>query len=160
MVKAEDLQTRNKAGKALITVDDDATILKPLLIGNKESDLLAVASKTGRLLIYKVSELPELSQGKGNKLIGINGAKLAIGADGIATMEIIPEKASMIIHCGKRTINLSSKEIEERISSRSKAGDLLPRGFQKIDSLEIVVPKSEEEEVQTPPIEDTEFTLE
>jgi YggT family protein len=31
MVKAEDLQTRNKAGKALITIDEDATILKPLL---------------------------------------------------------------------------------------------------------------------------------
>ncbi len=160
MVKAEDLQTRNKAGKALITIDEDATILKPLLVGNKNTDLLAVASKTGRLLIYKVNELPELSQGKGNKLIGINGAKLAIGADGIATMEIVPEKASMIIHCGKRTINLSSKEIEERISSRSKAGDLLPRGFQKIDFLEVIVPKSEEDEVQTPPIEETEFTLE
>lgn len=131
-----------------------------MLVGNKDTDLLAVASKTGRLLIYKVNELPELSQGKGNKLIGINGAKLAIGADGIATMEIVPEKASMIIHCGKRTINLSSKEIEERISSRSKAGDLLPRGFQKIDFLEVIVPKSEEDEVQTPPIEETEFTLE
>ena len=55
---------------------------------------------------------------------------------------------------------ISSKEIEERISSRSKAGDLLPRGFQKIDFLEVIVPKSEEDEVQTPPIEETEFTLE
>ena len=52
------------------------------------------------------------------------------------------------------------QEIEERISSRSKAGDLLPRGFQKIDFLEVIVPKSEEDEVQTPPIEETEFTLE
>ena len=55
MVKAEDLQTRNKAGKALITIDEDATILRPLLVGNKDTDLLAVASKTGRLLIYKVN---------------------------------------------------------------------------------------------------------
>ena len=57
-------------------------------------------------------------------------------------------------------VGVSSKEIEERISSRSKAGDLLPRGFQKIDFLEVIVPKSEEDEVQTPPIEETEFTLE
>ena len=53
-------------------------------------------------------------------------------------------------------MNLSSNEIAERISSRSKSGDLLPRGFQKIDSLEVVLPKNGEE-VQ---LEEMEFVLE
>lgn len=140
MTKSTDMQSRNKAGKALITIDDDASILRPLEVVNKETDLIAVASKAGRLLIYKVSEVQELSQGKGTKLMGINTAKVAIGADGLVAMAILPEGSSLIIHAGKRIIKLSVKELEDRISSRSKSGDMLPKGYQKIDSLEVVLP--------------------
>ncbi|MGN1281441.1 MAG: DNA topoisomerase IV subunit A [Succinivibrio sp.] len=161
VVKSEDLQTRIKAGKALLNVDDDAVILPPMKIDNLENDMIAVASKSGRLLIYKVSELPALSQGKGNKLIGINGAKLAIGADAVIALSILHSNSSLVIHCGKRTISLSPKEIEQRLSSRSKAGDLLPRGFQKIDELEVITPKDDEsQDSSIVPIEETEFVLE
>ncbi|NLK84938.1 MAG: DNA topoisomerase IV subunit A [Aeromonadales bacterium] len=158
ITKGTDLQTRNKAGKALINFED-ANVLQPLEIENAETDNIAVASKMGKLLIYKLKELPALSQGKGNKLMNINGAKLAIGADGIAAMAVIPENCSMVIHCGKRVINLSAKEIAERLSSRSKAGDALPRGFQKVDYLEVIHPEVEDGGVQEAPVPDPEFTL-
>ena len=156
ITSGENLQTRNKAGKALISIDDDATMLNPIEITDKENDLIAVASQSGRLLIYKISELPSLNSGKGNKLIGISGAKLAIGSDGIASIAILKPEAALIIHCGKRFLNLSATEIADRISSRSKSGDLLPRGFQKIDYLEVVLPKNGEEVM----LEEMEFVLE
>ncbi|MBQ2382042.1 MAG: DNA topoisomerase IV subunit A, partial [Succinivibrio sp.] len=156
ITSGENLQTRNKAGKALISIDEDATMLSPIEISDKENDLIAVASQSGRLLIYKLSELPSLNSGKGNKLIGISGAKLAIGSDGIASVAILKQDAALIIHCGKRFLNLSATEIADRISSRSKSGDLLPRGFQKIDSLEVVLPKNGEEVL----LEEMEFVLE
>lgn len=65
----------------------------------------------------------------------------------------------MVIHCGKRVINLSAKEIAERLSSRSKAGDALPRGFQKVDYLEVIHPEVEDGGVQEAPVPDPEFTL-
>ena len=156
ITSGENLQTRNKAGKALISIDEDATMLIPIEILDKENDLIAVASQSGRLLIYKISELPSLNSGKGNKLIGISGAKLAIGSDGIASIAILKPEAALIIHCGKRFLNLSATEIADRISSRSKSGDLLPRGFQKIDYLEVVLPKNGEEVM----LEEMEFVLE
>ena len=156
ITSGENLQTRNKAGKALISIDEDATMLNPIEITDKENDLIAVASQSGRLLIYKISELPSLNSGKGNKLIGISGAKLAIGSDGIASIAILKPEAALIIHCGKRFLNLSATEIADRISSRSKSGDLLPRGFQKIDYLEVVLPKNGEEVM----LEEMEFVLE
>ena len=159
ITKGTDLQTRNKAGKALITCDDDAVILQPLQVCDLETDCLAVASKSGRLLIYKLTQLPSLAQGKGNKLMNINGAKLDLKVDGIAAMAILPSGSSMIIHCGKRVINLSAQEIEQRISERTKAGDLLPRGFQKIDSLEVILKKDDATPEDIPPVE-PEFTLE
>lgn len=156
ITSGENLQTRNKAGKALISIDEDANMLAPIEILDKENDLIAVASQSGRLLIYKISELPSLNSGKGNKLIGISGAKLAIGSDGIASIAILKPEAALIIHCGKRFLNLSATEIADRISSRSKSGDLLPRGFQKIDYLEVVLPKNGEEVM----LEEMEFVLE
>lgn len=160
ITRQTDLISRMKNGRALITLDEDASVMTPLELYDKQTDLLAVASRTGHLLIFKVSELPELGQGKGNKLIAISGSALAIGADGIATMAVVPEGASMVIHCGKRVINLSNAELLERVSARAKRGDLLPRGFQKIDSLEVIVPKAEDSEAPAGTVEEIEFTLE
>lgn len=89
-------------------------------------------------MIYKVGELPILSSGRGNKLISINSSKLAVGADGIAAIAIIPENSCLIIHCGKRVLNLTATELADRVSSRNRSGDMLPRGFQKVDYLETV----------------------
>jgi len=61
----------------------------------------------------------------------------------------------MVIHCGRKILKLSEREIVERLSSRAKSGDLLPRGYQKIDSLEVVVPKKDEAILEEIP----EFTL-
>ena len=80
----------------------------------------------------------------------------SLQSDGIASVAILKQDAALIIHCGKRFLNLSATEIADRISSRSKSGDLLPRGFQKIDSLEVVLPKNGEEVL----LEEMEFVLE
>lgn len=140
----KDLFTRNRSGKALVNLDNDAEILTPLKVTDVESDLVVVASKLGRLLVYKLSELPHLTSGRGNKLININGAKLEVGADGIAALTLVASGSSLIIHCGKRVLNLSASELADRVSSRSRSGDLLPRGFQKVDSLETVTKVPEE----------------
>ena len=134
ITKQTDLVSRMKNGRALITLEEDGLVMPPLEIYNKATDLPAVARRTG--------------------------SALAIGADGIATMAIVPEGSSMVIHCGKRVINLSNAEILERIAQRAKRGDLLPRGFQKIDSLEVIIPKTEESETESAPAEEIEFTLE
>jgi len=155
---AMSLQSRNKAGKALITLDEDAEILEPKEIKDISTDLIVVASQGGRLLIYKANELPELSSGKGNKLMGLNSAKVTIGADGIVSLEILAKGDSLIVHAGKKILKLSPSEIEDRISSRTRNGDLLPRGYQKVDSLEVI--KVENPADETKSSDFLEFTLE
>ena len=90
--------------------------------------------------------------------MGLNTAKVTIGADGLATMAIIPEGASLTVHSGKKIIKLNNKEILERLGSRTKVGDMLPRGYQKITSLEVELPKSDADENAEEEI--PEFTLE
>ena len=152
--KYEDILTRLKGGRALVSLDEGAKLFTPVRLNDKASDLLAVASRQGKLLIYKAEDLPVLPRGKGNKLISIAGAKLDMGIDGVAAVAVIPEGASMIIHCGKRILNLSASEIADRLSVRTKRGDTLPRGFQKVDYIEVVKAKSDsnEEEKAVSPI--------
>ena len=90
-------------------------------------------------MIYKASEIPVLSSGRGSKLISINSAKLEVGADGLAACAVIPENASAVLHSGRRIMKLPVSLLKEKLSSRTRAGEVLPRGYQKVDSIEVIV---------------------
>ena len=93
-----ELETRLKAGKALMTIDPEAKLLQPQKLANKDSDLIAVVSLQGKFLLYPAKELPILARGKGNKLINIAAAKLDVGLDGVAAAAVVPENAGAVLH--------------------------------------------------------------
>lgn len=61
-----DLVSRNRAGKALISLPDNAHVMPPLIIEN-ESDMLLAITAAGRMLMFPVSDLPELSKGRATR---------------------------------------------------------------------------------------------
>ena len=65
--KFEDLIARNKAGKALISLPENAKVIEPKTLANATALVVAMTS-AGRMLIFPAKDLPELSKGKGNKL--------------------------------------------------------------------------------------------
>jgi topoisomerase-4 subunit A len=134
-VQLKELASKNKAGKLLITLPDGAKVLKPTPIYN-ESDLLAVVTLQGRLLIFPVADLPALARGKGNKLIQIPPVDLAAGKDYIVAILAIPENSSLKVVSGKRFLTLKASDIEHYTGSRAKRGLHLPRGFQRAEGLE------------------------
>jgi len=136
-VQLKELLSKNKAGKLLITLPEGATVLKPALLQN-ESDLLAVVTLQGRLLIFPVSELPALTKGKGNKLIQIPAADLANKTDYIISVVALAENCPLKIISGKRFVILKAVDITHYTANRAKRGLALPRGFQRVDSLECV----------------------
>ncbi|WP_317845962.1 DNA gyrase C-terminal beta-propeller domain-containing protein, partial [Enterobacter bugandensis] len=77
----------NRAGKALISLPDNAHVMPPLVVEN-DSDMLLAITAAGRMLMFPVSDLPELSKGKGNKIISIPSAEAAKGVDGLAHLFI------------------------------------------------------------------------
>ena len=77
VVKGEDLQAKNKAGKALLSLPNGARVVAPRPLNNREEDWLAAVTTEGRLLLFKVADLPQLGKGKGNKIIGIPGERVA-----------------------------------------------------------------------------------
>jgi len=134
-VQLKELLSKNKAGKLLITLPDGAKVLKPVPVHN-ESDLLAVVTLQGRLLIFPVADLPALARGKGNKLIQIPPVDLTTGKDFVVAILAIPENSPLKVVSGKRFLTLKAADIEHYTGSRAKRGLALPRGFQRVDGLE------------------------
>ncbi|MDO8845794.1 DNA topoisomerase IV subunit A [Methylicorpusculum sp.] len=133
-IQIKDLAGKNRAGKAVIMMSEKAKVLHPSPIMN-ESDLLAVATLQGRLLIFPVSELPALAKGKGNKLIHILPADFISGKDQVVSMVVIPTMASIRVVSGKRHVTLKAMDIDHYSGARANRGYVLPRGFQRVDQL-------------------------
>jgi topoisomerase-4 subunit A len=127
VTRLADLQARNRAGKAVISLD--SMPLPPMRVADPASDRLAIATGEGRLLIFPVSELPELAKGKGNKLIAMKGE------DRIRAVCLLPANAALTLVCGKRTYTLKAGDIETFSGARASRGGNLPRGFQNVDSM-------------------------
>ena len=135
----EDMLARNKNGKALLTVPEHAKVLTPKRVQDIANQLVACASNDGRLLVFPLSELPQMAKGKGNKMLGIDSALLAKREEWMVDMVVLGKKDSLIIESGKRTFTLKPADIEHYLGERGRRGNKLPRGFQKVDGLAVEV---------------------
>jgi hypothetical protein len=90
VVKGEDLQAKNKAGKALLSLPTGAKVMAPRPLRDPASDLLAAVTSEGRLLVFPVGELPQLAKGKGNKIIGIPGERVASREEYLVDLAVLP----------------------------------------------------------------------
>jgi topoisomerase-4 subunit A len=89
------------------------------------------------MLVFPLSELPELPKGKGNKIIGIKSGDISSGADGLKYLFLIPPGATLIIIAGKRHFRLVPGNIANFIGRRGQRGRKLPRGFQNVDAVTV-----------------------
>ncbi|HRX70925.1 MAG: DNA topoisomerase IV subunit A [Gammaproteobacteria bacterium] len=123
----DDLLTRNKAGKVVLTVPEGAQILLPLLITGLETDRLAAIGSGGRLLLFPVKDLPRLPKGKGNKIIDLPGQERLIA------LSFAPPERSLVLTAGKRDMKLKPSDLEGYMGERGRRGKPLPRGFQRVE---------------------------
>ncbi|OLU24519.1 DNA topoisomerase IV subunit A [Pseudomonas sp. PA15(2017)] len=135
VVKGEDLQAKNKAGKALLSLPNGARVVTPRPLVSREEDWLAAVTTEGRLLLFKVADLPQLGKGKGNKIIGIPGDRVASREEYLTDLAVLPTGATLVLQAGKRTLSLKADDLEHYKGERGRRGNKLPRGFQRVDAL-------------------------
>ncbi|WP_445940565.1 DNA topoisomerase IV subunit A [Pseudomonas sp.] len=135
VVKGEDLQAKNKAGKALLSLPAGALVVPPKPLANREEDWLAAVTTEGRLLLFPVRDLPQLGKGKGNKIIGIPGERVASREEYLTDLAVLPAGSTLVLQAGKRTLSLKADDLEHYKGERGRRGNKLPRGFQRVDNL-------------------------
>lgn len=129
VVRLGELQSRQRAGKAVITLEGQPLV--PSRVLDPANDRYALATAEGRLLVFPIAELPELAKGKGNKLVMLKGE------DRIVASSVVPANAVLTLLCGKRTLNLKSSDLSAYLGARASRGGHLPRGFQTVESMSV-----------------------
>ena len=134
--KFEDLIARNKAGKALISLPENAKVIEPKTLTNATALVVAMTS-AGRMLIFPAKDLPALSKGKGNKIVTIPAANAKERSELLVKLLLISDQANLEFHSGKRKIVLKPEDLQKFRAERGRKGSTLPRGLHT--NVEIVV---------------------
>lgn len=131
------LHSRMKAGKAMLSLPGDSIPVEPCVITSAEADTVVCATSDGYLLAFPLTDLPELSKGKGNKLINIPPKRLQAGDEHMVGMVVIAGGEEILVWAGQRYMRIGRKDLEHFQGERAKRGRKLPRGFQRVTRIEV-----------------------
>lgn len=135
--KGSDMLSKNRSGKALVTLPQNAQVMTPLAIDNIDSDEILAITNQGRMLMFPIRDLPQLGKGKGNKIINIPAAKAKEREEFVSHLMPIPQGASLTLYAGKRKLGLKPADLDNFRGERGRRGGLLPRGLQRVTRVEI-----------------------
>ncbi|MGD9066221.1 MAG: hypothetical protein PVI42_18980, partial [Desulfobacterales bacterium] len=71
--------------------------------------------------------------------IQIPPARLKKREEYLKSLAIIPEGATMKIHAGKQSVRFTPGNISDFVGERGRRGRKLPRGYRKVDRVEIIL---------------------
>ena len=117
----QNMISNKKTGRAFMKLPDHAKMLKAIPVKANHTHIASV-SNIGKLLIFKIDELPILGKGKGNKIINIPKDRLSSGEEFMAHAQLLADESSLRIEVGKRSVTLKPKDWSEYILSRAKRG--------------------------------------
>lgn len=123
------LKSKTKSGKNAITLSTKSKAMKIVLVEDLESQYVAVATNRGRLLIFPIAELPQLSKGKGNKLIQIPATDLTARKELITGLCALNETQKLRVYYGKRKPLYKPEDWIHFVSHRARRGKELRPGY-------------------------------
>ena len=137
LTQLKELYVKNRNGKACLKLPSNAQILPPRIVTAKDTQQVACVTNTGRLLLFAASELPELTRGKGNKLINISTSKALLREEFVTDIQLIAADGVLTVHAGKRHFTLKAADLALYQGERGRRGNRLPRGLQNVTALEV-----------------------
>jgi topoisomerase-4 subunit A len=144
--KGSEFLSKNRSGKALVNLPKGAEILTPSTISDLDSDEIMAITNQGRMLLFPIQDLPQLSKGKGNKIINIPSAKAKEREEFVSHLLSLPKGASLTLYAGKRKLGLKPDDLDNFRGERGRRGALLPRGLQRVTRIEVESPIDSESE--------------
>ena len=123
------LKSKTKSGKNAITLPSKSKAMKIVLVEDLESQYVAVTTNRGRLLIFPIAELPQLSKGKGNKLIQIPATDLTARKELITGLCALNETQKLRVYYGKRKPLYKPGDWIHFVSHRARRGKELRPGY-------------------------------
>ena len=145
----KDMLSKNKAGKAYLSLPTAAKVLPPQAVSNIDTDMCLSISSEGRMLLFPLKDLPSLGKGKGNKLLNIPAAKAQIREEYVVHIAVVSEGAEVKVVSGKRAMTLKASDLTHYIGERGRRGNKLPRGLQRVDAVEVLLTSATDPDTTT-----------
>ena len=120
VVPEDEVVAQTRGGKQVLNVkgDVEAAACAPAV-----GDHIAVLGKKRKMIVFPLSELPEMSRGRGVKLQGYSGG------DSLADVAAFAMADGLTTRTGDRHRTFSADELKDWIGKRAQAGRKVPRGF-------------------------------
>jgi topoisomerase-4 subunit A len=109
----------------------------PVSFDPEASNTVICVTTDGYLLAFPLEDVPELSKGKGNKLINIPPKRLKAGEESMVGLTVMAEKQEILVWAGQRYLRMGDRDIEHFRGDRAHRGRKLPRGFQRVTHIEL-----------------------
>jgi topoisomerase-4 subunit A len=138
VTKLEETITRNKAGKSTLSVPKGCGVLPPVRIRSLKDDWIVAVTSEGYTLVIALDEVPQMSRGKGNKIINVPSAKLKAREEFVVAIDCIQDGEKLTVYAGKKHKTMKAAEVDEFAGERGRRGRKLPRGYQKVDRIEVL----------------------
>lgn len=142
--KLEDMFTRNRAGKALLSVPKGAQALPPVRVRDMDADWVVSIGSEGNMLVIPLVDVPILPKGKGNKIINIPSKKVVSGEEFMRAIALVQDGEAITLYSGKRTKKMKGEEIDTFEGERGQRGLKLSQGYRSIDAIEVHYEEAEE----------------
>jgi topoisomerase-4 subunit A len=121
-VTAEDVVANTRKGRNVLTLDPPHRALPMVPV---EGDHVAIVGENRKLLVFPLSQVPEMGRGKGVRLQrykdgGVSDLKVFTLAEGLTWRDT-----------SGRTWTVSATDLKDWMGNRAEAGRLPPKGFPK-----------------------------
>lgn len=137
IVKLEELFGKNRAGKTMLSTPKGSRALAPRLVTNVDKEYIAVVSNIGNLLIFPLKDLPQLSKGKGNKLLSIPSSKVASREEFVKDVAVLNSNQNLLIVGEGKPFTLKPNDWKNFVGERAQRGHKLPRGCRSVGKLKV-----------------------
>lgn len=135
VVTLGDLHGKNRAGKTALSLPNNSKALPPRQIKDPTKEFVAVVSNIGNMLVFPLSELPQLAKGKGNKMLSIPGTKVASREELVVDIAVLSASQNLLIQGDGKPFVMKPKDWQHFIGERARRGNKLPRGCRNVKKL-------------------------
>jgi topoisomerase IV subunit A len=121
----------------VLKVPEKCGVLRPFPVPASDKALLCCVSTDGKMLAFPVNDLPELPRGKGNKIFGLASKKVETREEYLTAIAVVSPEQSLIVQSGDRKMTIKFADLKEYKGERAQRGAVLPRGWRKVDRLDV-----------------------
>jgi topoisomerase-4 subunit A len=137
VIKLEEMISRNKAGKKIMSMPKGARAMKPVQVRDYEAEWVVAVTTEGNMLVIPLQELPQLPKGKGNKIVSVPSARVASREEFVAAISCVLDGEKLTLFSGQRHKTMKGDEVDEYVGERGRRGKKLPRGYRSVQNITV-----------------------